>query len=172
MQLLNRLYYYWVDLQGRLYCIDEFQTKMPFGPTHIKDPKFLNFFFRQVKPNPDPLTRSTWPYVSPCGKEMNFIKPEDRPIVYHSIKWEEKKPVLHYAHDLKTPFVPENVRVTATEGRFYHPAPVGGYGLLRSALALDLGEAIKEERGHFFLHWNNTRIPIQTITEEERQDIS
>ena len=87
-QLMNRLYHYWIDLQGRLYCIEvsitrpsiflylsnrsnnrtniqEFQTKMPFGPTHIKDPKFLNFFFRQVKPNPDPVHQREWPYISP-----------------------------------------------------------------------------------------------------------
>ena len=49
----------------------------------IADKKFLEFFFKRIKPNPSERYRADFPYVSPCGlREMNYIRCDDLPIVF------------------------------------------------------------------------------------------
>jgi hypothetical protein len=40
-----REYFYWLDQNGRLYCIDKSQQIMPSGPAYLRDVKALNFYF-------------------------------------------------------------------------------------------------------------------------------
>ena len=62
-----------VGVQGRLFLEDMVPKNIA---TCLKAPKFLRFFFSHVKPN-DTGKHEEYPFVSPCGPEMNFIKPAD-----------------------------------------------------------------------------------------------
>ena len=74
---LRRQYYYFVDTHGRLYLYD---TKPRTIATCLKDAKFLDFFWKRLQPNVGPLvSASSFPYVSPCGAELNFVQCADTP---------------------------------------------------------------------------------------------
>lgn len=101
--------------------------------TSLKSPKFLNFFWRMLRPNPShsPEFRANddsarfdadYPFVSPCGKEMNYIRPADTPIVFDSLR--EKKDgheELVYAETLSEPFDPSLLVWGEATDRLYHP---------------------------------------------------
>ncbi len=59
--------------QGRLFLEDMMPKNVA---TSLKSPKFLRFFFRQLRIN-DTGVHVDYGYVSPCGSEMNFVKPAD-----------------------------------------------------------------------------------------------
>ncbi len=42
------------------------------------------FFFSQLKANTTGR-HPEYPYISPCGKEMNFILPADKPVVFDAL---------------------------------------------------------------------------------------
>ena len=72
---------------GRLFLEDTLPKNVA---TSLKSEKFLNFFFKQLKRNaPSRKTgeqlHPTYPYTSPCGKEKNFVKAADVPIVFHTL---------------------------------------------------------------------------------------
>ena len=46
--------------------------------------KFLKFFFKRVKLNIMDNSEA-WPYASPCGDEMNYIRCDDLPVVFQAI---------------------------------------------------------------------------------------
>ena len=46
------------------------------------DKKFLAFFFKRVKPNTTDRYEADFSYVSPCGREMNYIRCDDLPVVF------------------------------------------------------------------------------------------
>nr|XP_013800585.1 PREDICTED: UPF0598 protein C8orf82 homolog [Apteryx mantelli mantelli] len=50
--------------------------------TCFKDVKFLAFFFKQLQLNCSGRYEADFPYVSPCGREHNFVRCDDRPIVF------------------------------------------------------------------------------------------
>lgn len=50
--------------------------------TCITDKKFLAFFFRRIKKNLTGRYEEDFPYVSPCGPEMNYIRCDDVPVVF------------------------------------------------------------------------------------------
>jgi len=90
-----------------------------------------------------------YPYVSPCGKEMNYVKVDDLPVVFHDlVENETNRTVLLYGGNLEEPFDPLRLAVCPESGRFYHQcdpvkSPLGrkhGYGLISSYLALRLNE--------------------------------
>src|SRR5688500_12040467 len=74
--------YYVLSLHGSLYNVAPDYQVEPRGPTYIRDVKFLNFFFRQVRQNPHD-NADAWPWLSPCGKELNYLRCAATPIVYH-----------------------------------------------------------------------------------------
>ncbi|CAN0075182.1 unnamed protein product, partial [Discosporangium mesarthrocarpum] len=52
----------------------------------LKDEKFLAFFFKRMRPNDlVPPRHPLYSYISPCGREMNFVLAEDVPIVFQGI---------------------------------------------------------------------------------------
>ncbi len=72
-----RTYYYYVDTHGRLYLHD---TKPRNIATCLKDNKFLDFFWKRLQVNTGQLVPpNSFPYVSPCGAEMNFVQCADTP---------------------------------------------------------------------------------------------
>ena len=91
----HRSYFYNIDLQGRLFLEE---TRPKNIATSLKSEAFLNFFFRQIRRISDEEIQllnddhdihvvEDYPFVSPCGSEMNFIRPADEtaPIVFHDL---------------------------------------------------------------------------------------
>ncbi|MFN3603905.1 MAG: DUF4505 family protein [Leptonema sp. (in: bacteria)] len=103
--MIERIYFYRVDPQGNLYFQDSLLT----------DKNFLNFFFNQIQYNTTGKYKN-YKYISPCGKEMNFIECTDTPIVFR--KLEEGN--LVYAGDLKIPFYRENLVYLAQNSQLYY----------------------------------------------------
>jgi len=101
--------------------------------------------------------------MSPCAGELNFIKIAETPIIYHAI--DPQTSTIHYAATLSEYFDPTKLLVS--KGKMYYPAKVGKYGLLRSHLAIEIGDLISEENGQYMLQWNNSKYPIQTPRNNE-----
>ena len=119
----------------------------------------MKFFFERVKINDKYDYREEFPFVSPCGVEMNYIKCEELPIVLNKLITsneaknlqqfkknstnfqENDNGYLLYAGDqLFTVFKPSKLSVHPETGRLYHPCPnhLGGVALIASALASEL----------------------------------
>ena len=116
-----REWFYYVDEQGHLYNVVETFAHAPFGPTFFRDIKFLNFFFRHIRKN-DTKKHSRFPWVSPCGKELNYVCAKDTPIVYHTLSALPDAQLV-YAGNLNVPFSPSLLRVNKA-GRLYYPNQV------------------------------------------------
>ena len=142
-----REYFYDVDLSGRLL----------HDGTELCDPRFLDFFFKRLREN-DTGRFPEFGFLSPCAGELNFVRAEDRPIVFHRLRDNQ----LIYAAGLEQLFEPAELRVSA-KGRLYHPASVGSFGLLHSRLALVLGEDIREGGGGYVLRRDEQDYRIQPL---------
>eukprot|EP00287_Rhodomonas_sp_CCMP768_P017109 CAMPEP_0202811960 /NCGR_PEP_ID=MMETSP1389-20130828/3687_1 /ASSEMBLY_ACC=CAM_ASM_000865 /TAXON_ID=302021 /ORGANISM="Rhodomonas sp., Strain CCMP768" /LENGTH=145 /DNA_ID=CAMNT_0049483215 /DNA_START=157 /DNA_END=594 /DNA_ORIENTATION=+ len=136
--------------------------------TCLKEPKFLNFFFKRLVRNTLEEGSKHLPayqYVSPCGKELNFVRAEDTGIVFHQLAGNR----LVYAADLSVPYQPEKLCISE-DGRLYHPAPEIGLGLIASGLvASAFQEHIEvDSNGSFLFHMGDQtlKLPVrQSLTE-------
>jgi hypothetical protein len=141
-----------MDLQGRLFLEETLPKNIA---TSIKDTKFHDFFVRRIRPVRDTETMITfmrqegipvedYPFVSPCGRELNFIRPAATPIVFHSLDDEANE--LIYAGTLRHLFSEDALALSETTGLLYHrivlPTTATIYGLLRSSIAVALSERI------------------------------
>uniref|UniRef100_A0A0P4VZJ5 Uncharacterized protein n=1 Tax=Scylla olivacea TaxID=85551 RepID=A0A0P4VZJ5_SCYOL len=138
-----REYFYYIDHQGMLFLDD---ARMKNFTSCFKEKKFLQFFFSRIKFNetghyPD------FPFLSLCGRERNYIRCDDLPLVFtHLITKETAEgPQEHLAYGnagetMSLPFQPSEICMQVETGRVYHPAleRVGGVGLVRSKLAIQL----------------------------------
>ncbi|KAG2787013.1 hypothetical protein PC129_g477 [Phytophthora cactorum] len=156
-QAHKRRYFYYIDLQGRLFLED---TRPKNIATSLKSAKFLRFFFSQVRSNGVAQCKSKeeeafleYPFRSPCGKEMNFIKCADRPFVFEDLRRDEsssKWTLVFGGGELTMPFLPETLRISLSTGRLYHGVQTkhvtsgspDGIALVRSQLAVELGKHI------------------------------
>jgi len=140
----------------------------------LKDPKFLNFFFSMLKPSPlFQTTRSeasvgfgfagacvagidvaaycaAYPLVSLCGKERNFLLPDDPLASLGFTDLSADGTALLYAAGLAEPFSPDLLLYGRETGRLYHAVSThkrlkGRLGVLHPHLAqrviADLSEA-------------------------------
>ncbi|NXG87213.1 CH082 protein, partial [Stercorarius parasiticus] len=164
----TREYFYYIDHQGQLFLDD---TKVKNFITCFKDVAFLAFFFKRLEPNRSGRYEAEFPFLSPCGRERNFLRCEDRPIVFTQILPDsgQRGWLLSYCgggRRLAVPFQPENLVMLPENGRLYHPAPAkaGGVGLVRSALASEWSPGFQFGRGpeqpptHFF--WEGRRYQL------------
>ncbi|XP_069709318.1 UPF0598 protein C8orf82 homolog [Phaenicophaeus curvirostris] len=166
----TREYFYYLDHQGQLFLDD---TKVKNFITCFKDVAFLAFFFKQLERNRSGRYEAEFPFLSPCGRERNFLRCDDLPIVFtHLLPGSGKNRLLSFCgagERLVVPFQPEKLVVRPENGRLYHPAPAkaGGVGLVRSALAselssgFDYGEDAAQQLTHF--RWEGRRY---RLTEE------
>lgn len=159
--------------------------------TSLKSAKFLKFFFSQIQRNGDaegdpelePLLE--YPFKSPCGKEMNFIKCADRPFVLDSLAQDASSGKWMFTFGcgaLAMPFQPETLRVSLSTGRLYHAVRTRhvasgteeGTALIRSQLAVEIAKHMELHEdfgtngssdgtiiGDF--EWDNTRYPIRAM---------
>jgi len=136
----------------------------------FKEKKFLAFFFKRLKINTTGAYLPDFPYVSPCGPEINYVRCDDRPIVFTGVTpGKAGEDLLMYGHagDLLTVnFQPEKLCMFPHSGRVYHPAmeKVGGVGLVKSSLAIELSKLFLFDDGesspptHFV--WKNNKIKL------------
>lgn len=134
------------------------------------DKKFLAFFFKRLRVNSTDRYQQDFPYISPCGRELNYIRCDDLPVVFthllnrdgeviqdipshaHLPAREEAPELLSYGGTgnlLTLPFQPEKLCMLPGSGRVYHMGPpiVGGVGLVKSSLALELSQFFGYEAG-------------------------
>lgn len=136
-----REYFYYIDHQGQLFLDD---TKVKNFVTCFKDKQFLVFFFSRLRLNQSGRYERDFPFLSLCGRERNFLRCDDRPVVFtHLLQGASDSELLSYgggAEKLTVPFQPEALYMHPISGRVYHPCSeqTGGVGLVRSALAIEL----------------------------------
>ncbi|XP_075561958.1 UPF0598 protein C8orf82 homolog [Pelecanus crispus] len=146
----TREYFYYLDHQGQLFLDD---TKVKNFITCFKDVGFLAFFFKQLEPNRSGRYETEFPFLSLCGRERNFLRCDDRPIVFTQLlPGSGENRLLSYCgggERLAVPFQPESLAMLPENGRLYHPAPAkaGGVGLVRSALAFEWSPCFEYGRG-------------------------
>ncbi|XP_072245041.1 UPF0598 protein C8orf82 homolog [Leuresthes tenuis] len=136
-----REYFYYIDHQGQLFLDD---TKVKNFVTCFKDKQFLVFFFSRLRSNHSGRYEEDFPFLSLCGRERNFLRCDDRPVVFTHLLpvTTGDQEVLSYcggAEKLSAPFRPEALYMHPVSGRVYHPCHErwGGVGLVRSALAIE-----------------------------------
>ncbi|XP_040896145.1 UPF0598 protein C8orf82 homolog [Toxotes jaculatrix] len=144
-----REYFYYMDHQGQLFLDD---TKVKNFVTCFKDKQFLVFFFSRLRSNQSGRYEEDFPFLSLCGRERNFLRCDDRPVVFtHLLQTPAgsqgimggDQELLSYcggAEKLSFPFRPEALYMHPISGRVYHPCSErsGRVGLVRSALAIEL----------------------------------
>ncbi|KAL0894751.1 hypothetical protein ABMA27_013285 [Loxostege sticticalis] len=146
-----REYFYFIDHQGMLFLDD---ARMKNFTSCFKEKKFLEFFFKRIRLNKSGRYENEFPYISLCGRERNFIRCDDVPIVYTHIITKEpsNEDFMTYGYAgeiLKSPFLPNKIYMLPNTGRVYHPADdkFGGIGLVRSKLAIELSKHFEFRNG-------------------------
>ncbi|CAF0808886.1 unnamed protein product [Rotaria sordida] len=134
-----REYFYYIDSFGQLFLDD---TRFKNFTSCYKDPKFLHFFFTRIRANTynDRPYFSTFPYVSLCGRERNFIRCADTPFVL--TRFLDDKDLFECCHIpstiLSIQFQPERLYIKPDTGRIYHPLSEKfhtGHALIKDAIA-------------------------------------
>ncbi|EDW74519.2 uncharacterized protein Dwil_GK19411 [Drosophila willistoni] len=167
--------FYYIDHEGMLFLDD---AKMKNFTSCFKEKDFLKFFFSRLRMNQTQRFQKDFPYISLCGRERNFIRCDDTPIVFteqFTKNGDGAVEVLSYAHSgqvLTAEFQPEKLYMHPRTGRVYHPAwpQVGGIGLVRSKLAIELSQYFEFSKGqesptHF--HWQGKKLELQNKWVEE-----
>lgn len=131
----------------------------------FKDKKFLQFFFTRLKLNETNRYQDEFPFLSVCGRERNFIRCDDLPIVYtHLLVDENGEERLSYGNAgefLTAKFEPDKIYMSPTSGRVYHPTidKYGSIALIRSKLAIELSKNFRFDDGDnnppTNFKWNN-----------------
>ena len=179
---LARRYFYHIDLLGRLFL----EETEPKGiATSLKSPKFLAFFFGQLAVNDRSGTfGADYPFVSPCGTEMNYIACADTPIVFDDLVGGAATSggELLYADGAhREPFNPSALTMCRTSGRLYHPLTthkrITGLALVRSHLAITICERVdfdaevenanERTTGHIFKAEDGASFPIRSMESDE-----
>ncbi|XP_071526729.1 UPF0598 protein CG30010 [Panulirus ornatus] len=164
-----REYFYYIDHQGMLFLDD---SRMKNFTSCFKEKKFLQFFFSRLRFN-ETGRYPEFPFLSPCGRERNFIRCDDLPLVFTHLVMKDMAsgPEEHLAYgnagDVMTLFFqPSEICMQTETGRVYHPAPerVGGVGLIRSQLSIHLSTHFifrnGEEKPPTHITWRDQEIEL------------
>ncbi|XP_065089423.1 UPF0598 protein CG30010-like [Ochlerotatus camptorhynchus] len=159
-----REYFYYIDHEGMLFLDD---ARIKNFTSCFKEKKFLEFFFKRLRLNDGDRYREHFPFVSPCGRERNYIRCDDVPVVFtHVFRDAEGIERLAFAHAgdlLNVPWEPNRICMFPLSGRVYHPAPerYGSVGLIRSKLAIELSRHFTflngEEQPPTHFTWNSIK---------------
>lgn len=92
----------------------------------------------------------SFPFVSFCGRERNYIRCDDVPFVFTELDYKDNRLYLNNTKKFSCTFNPNLLHVNLTNGRFYYPLiedleswPTS-IGLLKSQISLHLFKTIKE----------------------------
>ncbi|CAM9137111.1 unnamed protein product [Lampetra planeri] len=123
-----REYFYYMDHQGQLFLDD---TKVKNFVTCFKDKHFLVFFFSRLRFNHSGRYQDDFPFLSLCGRERNFLRCDDRPVVFtHLLQGlageQERLSFCGGEEKLTVGFRPEALYVHPASGRVYHPCSERG----------------------------------------------
>lgn len=163
-----RHYFYTIDIKGYLYV--NTTTTKNFA-TCLKDKSLLLFMYKQLRIN-NTQYYNDYQYISPCGKEINYIKHDDKMACIGFTSFDYNN--LYYGGDqLTTVFNPSSIVINKTNGRIYHP--VYGhkhlsqhYGLLHSNIASELSSHINitsdsHNNDIYQLNWKSKTYDIKSI---------
>lgn len=106
--------------------------------------QFLRFFFERLRINDTGNYQKEFPYLSLCGREKNYVRCDDLPIVFTSLDVLNEKLVLPYNYcgtKMIVDFQPTKLYM-GSSGRVYHPGPekLHGIGLIKSHLAIEISQ--------------------------------
>ena len=147
--LQQREYFYDVDAKGVLY----------HQGTPLTDRAFLNFFFRRIAVN-QTGRHTRYPWVSPCGREMNYVRCAESIVVF--LRMEDGR--LFYNHtDLSVAFEPDLLRISS-DGMLYHPLNDAIAGRLGERITRELAENISQDGQNYVLTHGSKRylLPIDS----------
>lgn len=161
-----REYFYYIDHQGMLFLDD---SKMKNFTSCFKEKKFLEFFFNRIRLNTSGRYEEDFPFISLCGRERNYIRCDDLPIVYTNIIYGSNNDSLcyGYAGDLLTfEFVPDKIFMLPSTGRVYHPADdkYGGVALVKSKLAIEFSK-------YFEFNSNESQVPTHFKWKDNKYEL-
>lgn len=148
-----REYFYYIDHQGQLFLDD---SKVKNFISCFKDKQFLVFFFSRLRRNESGRYQDSFPFLSLCGRERNFVRCDDRPVVFTQLLGGAGggggPELLSYcggAERLVVPFCPTALYMHPGNGRLYHPCVErsGSVGLVRSALAIEFSPRFEYRPG-------------------------
>lgn len=112
----HREYFYYIDHQGMLFLDD---ARMKNFTSCFKEIKFLKFFFTMLRMNTSDRYKDEFKYLSLCGKERNYVRCDDQPIVFTHVFEKDDKEMFSYGHAkdlLYEPFQPEKLCVSPNSG--------------------------------------------------------
>lgn len=126
----------------------------------IDDEKFRDIFFANLCPNQTGI-HTDYPFCSPCGAEMNFLRPEDTPYVFTRFDGER----LYYSQHGSVVFDPESLAFD--DGVLYHRAPYKQWGRLGASVVMELSSAIETWGDWYQLTWHGEPfvIPPRSLPE-------
>ncbi|EDQ87917.1 uncharacterized protein MONBRDRAFT_33175 [Monosiga brevicollis MX1] len=185
----RREYFYYVDHNGFLFLDD---AKMKNFTSCFKDREFLDFFFKRLQVNETGHHEHEFPFLSPCGREYNYVRCDDTPLVFtrllparHPVKQvfdldaaldataTPEPYVLIYGGQLAVDFEPELLTMTDT-GRLYYPTPkelplahVTPNTLVASPIAVSLGRYMRFGAERTILHWQGEAVDIDVRLDED-----
>lgn len=171
---IDRNYYYIIDTRGRVFLAD---AKYKNLTTCIKDEKFLHMLFRLIQQNnnisTDKEINIEYPFISYCGKEINYISPDDMHSVFGFTSFDSENNVLYYGGGkLTQDFNPKNLLYCIATGRIYHSLNEhkylskqnkNHYGLLHPDICLLLSNNISEINNIYSFNWKDENFLLQTI---------
>lgn len=174
-----RWYSYQLDEHGHLFLDGVKHRNMA---TCLKDKKFLNFFFRRLRPTQTlnseersfladrGVALERFPYASVCAGEINLLKIAATGFVFNSLEeGTDGKQQLVYGATLKFPFSPNEVYM-CEKGRLYHPAPRSAEHIIPMDSTGDDGSNVGSDGGSvgdggdvLFFHWKDSVYKIHSI---------
>ncbi len=90
---VQRVYFYYVNHLGNLYPLESAASlggPLPFGPACVRGAP-LDFVLSRIVPRPPdmetpPNLDPRFRWVSPCGRELNYVAAAATPIVFHTLE--------------------------------------------------------------------------------------
>ncbi len=149
----SREYFYFLNAAGELL----------HDGTVLTDPGALRLFYRNLRRD-DAETHPDYPWLSACGREMNYLRAEDTPLVFQHLNGNGQ---LEYAPDMGVPFEPWTMRFSG-DGVLYHPAPLGTYGRVARSLAMSLSADIEKWGPFYCLRTGDREHVIQPLEPDGR----
>lgn len=169
----QRTYFYIIDCRGRLFLDG---TKNQNYATSLRNKIFLNFFYKQLRADNNHI-HPEFPYVSPCGKELNFVRCEDitaATAFSELVKGSGENSFNSFslrigASDLMQTFDPNKLRISRENGHLYHLLSdhrhlrkSNSKGVLHPEITQQLSHQLRPTDQGFLLSWFGAEYHIRT----------